>query len=182
MKVLKIIFLTACFLTVSQTITAQKIGVRAGLNVSRITNGNTDPKTSFYAGVFKEFAVVPLIFFIQPEVQYSSQGYKVKTGFGAGGGDVTLNYINVPVMAKVYVLKLLSLEAGPQFGFKINESYPSGVTGKAETFDPAIAAGIGLNFPLGLGINARYVKGFNNAVKNQPGMTEVIQLGASLKI
>jgi len=181
MKLFKIIFLATCFLTLGQSVTAQKIGVRAGLNVSRITNGNADPKTSFYAGVFKEFSVVPLIFFIQPEVQFSSQGYKAKPVFGIPGGDVTLNYINVPVMAKVYVLKLLSLEAGPQFGFKISESYPPGYIGKAETFDPAIAAGAGLNFPLGLGINVRYIKGFNDAVQNQPGMTEVIQLGASLK-
>jgi len=181
MKAIKSIFLAICFFTASQTITAQKIGVRAGLNVSRITNGNVDPKTSFYAGVFKEFSVVPELFFIQPEVQFSGQGYKTKTAFGIPGGDVTLNYINVPVMAKVYILKLLSFEAGPQFGFKISESYPPGYIGKAETFDPAIAAGVGLNFPLGLGINARYVKGFNDAVQNQPGSTEVIQLGASLK-
>ena len=59
-------------------------------------------------------------------------------------------------MAKVYAVKMFSLEAGPQVGFKISDKIdvPEGGN-EIKTVDTAFAGGLGLNFPFGLGINAQ---------------------------
>jgi hypothetical protein len=178
MKVIKIMFFSLCLVAFTSTVQAQKIGVRAGLNIANVTGGDgtdTKPLTGIYAGVFKEITIVPLIFFLQPELQYSSQGYKM------GDTDYSINYINLPVMAKVYALKMFSLEAGPQVGFKISDNIdiPEGGN-EIKTVDTAFAGGLGLNFPFGLGINARYVMGLSEISKGG-GKNQVIQLGASFK-
>ena len=178
MKVIKIMFFSLCLVAFTSTVQAQKIGVRAGLNIATVTGGDgtdTKPLTGIYAGVFKEITIVPLIFFLQPELQYSSQGYKIEDT------DYSINYINIPVMAKVYALKMFSLEAGPQVGFKISDNFEGDAGDNLETFDTAIAGGLGLNFPFGLGINARYVMGLSEIVKDSDAKNQVIQLGASFK-
>ena len=178
MKVIKIMFFSLCLVVFTSTVQAQKIGVRAGLNFANVTGGDgtdTKPLTGIYAGVFKEITIVPLIFFLQPELQYSSQGYK------SGDTDISINYINLPVMAKVYALKMFSLEAGPQVGFKISDDFEGNPGDNLETFDTAFAGGLGLNFPFGLGINARYVMGLSEIVKDSDAKNQVIQLGASFK-
>ena len=178
MKVVKIMFFSLCLVAFTSTVQAQKFGVRAGLNIANVTGGDgpdTKPLTGIYAGVFKEFTIVPVLFFLQPELQYSSQRFK------SGDTNFSINYINIPVMAKVYALKTFSIEAGPQVGFKISDNFP-GDTGKdIKTFDTAFAGGLGLNFPFGLGINARYVMGLSEIVKDSGAKNQVIQLGASFK-
>lgn len=62
-------------------------------------------------------------FAIQPELLLSLQGAKSEYSYSTFGYSYTsenklnLAYINVPVMAKFYVIPNLSLEAGPQIGF-----------------------------------------------------------------
>lgn len=178
MKVIKIMFFSLCLVALTSTVQAQKIGARAGLNIAKVTGGDgtdTKPLTGIYAGVFKEITIVPLIFFLQPEIQYSSQGYKIEDT------DYSINYINIPVMAKVYALKMFSLEAGPQVGFKISDNFEGDAGDNIETFDTALAGGLGLNFPFGLGINARYVMGLSEIIKDSDAKNQVIQLGASFK-
>ena len=66
MKVIKIMFFSLCLVAFTSTVQAQKIGVRAGLNIANVTGGDgtdTKPLTGIYAGVFKEITIVPLIFF-----------------------------------------------------------------------------------------------------------------------
>lgn len=178
MKVLKIVLTAVCIAAMIPSAQAQKYGVRAGLNISTVTgDSSTDakPLTGFYAGVFKEITLVPELLFLQPELQYSMQGYKSKdTNF-------SINYINIPVVAKVYILKTISLEAGPQIGFKINDNFPGNTGDDIETFDTAFVGGLGLNFPLGLSINARYALGLSEIVKDSDAKNQVIQLGAAFK-
>lgn len=178
MKVIKIMFFSFCLFAITSSVQAQKFGVRAGLNIANVTGddfGDTKPLTGLYVGVFKEFTIVPALFFLQPELQYSSQGFK------SGDTDYSINYINVPVMAKVYAMKMFSLEAGPQVGFKISDNFLGETGDDIKTFDTAFAGGLGLNFPFGLGINARYVMGLSETAKDSSAKNQVIQLGASFK-
>ncbi len=179
MKVVKIMFFSLCLVAFTSTVQAQKFGVRAGLNIANVTGdgfGDTKPLTGIYVGVFKEFTIVPVLFFLQPELQYSSQRFK------SGDTNFSINYINIPVMAKVYALKTFSIEAGPQVGFKISDNIDVPEGGNdIKTFDTAFAGGLGLNFPFGLGINARYVMGLSEIVKDSGAKNQVIQLGASFK-
>ncbi len=186
MTALRTIFFGAILLTAS-SVTAQGVGVRAGVNLSTISGDYYDStsKTGFYAGFYNEITLVKDVFFIQPEVQYSSE--KFSTNFA----DYTVDYITVPILAKVYAVKLLSFETGPQFGFKINDKAESNNMLNIkpdydyETFNPAWAFGASLNLPYGLGINARFVSSFNSIFKDSEykseGKSQVWQLGASFK-
>jgi hypothetical protein len=186
MKSLKILLLSVFVLVAANTASAQAFGIRAGVNLSTISGDYADStnKTGFYAGIYKEIPLIKSLLFIQPEIQYSSQGYSNNIG------DYQIDYITVPVLAKVYVVKLLSFETGPQFGFKIGDkSDPNSPLIDPdfdyETFDPAWAFGTSFNLPLGLSINARYITSFNSAFKegnyNDKGKNQVFQIGAAFQ-
>lgn len=176
MKALKIIFLAMCMVTLIPAVHAQKFGVRAGVNYANITgDAETDPMTGFYAGVFKEVTLVPALVFLEPGIHYSMQGYKFEDK------DYTIGYINLPILAKVYVVKLFSLEAGPQVGFKINDNFEGDTGDDIKTVDMGIAAGLGLNFPLGLSVNLRYIHGFTDVFEDVDAKNQVLQLGAAFK-
>ena len=80
------------------------------------------------------------------------------------------NYLNIPVLAKLYVLDELSVVLGPEFGFALNskEKYKDGdTTGKHKMNDINTLA---VNFAIGLSYNwddfmfsARYNLGLINA-------------------
>lgn len=178
MKAFKTIFLALCMAALIPSVHAQKFGVRAGVNYANVTGDDfedTKPMTGFYAGVFKEVTLVPELLFLEPGIQYSMQGYKFDDT------DYSIGYINVPILAKVYIVKLISLEAGPQVGFKINDNLEGDSGDDINTVDMGIAAGVGLNFPLGLSINVRYIQGFTDIVDDVSGKNQVLQLGAAFK-
>ncbi len=181
MKTTKIILIMAGAVALSTSVNAQKYGIRAGLNIATVTgqDGNITPRNAFYAGFFKEVTLIPKLFYLQPEVQYSSQGFKSE--ILNSETEYTIDYINVPLLAKVYILKTFSLEAGPQLGFKIHDNYDPITGNDIETFDPGFAAGIGFNFPFGLFAEARYAKGFKEIIKDSEAKNQVIQLGVGFK-
>ncbi len=86
MKTLKIVLIAVCIAAMIPSAQAQKVGVRAGLNIATVTGddfGDAKPLTGFYLGVFKEITIVPELFFLQPELQYSMQGFKSEdTNYG----------------------------------------------------------------------------------------------------
>ncbi|WP_185963933.1 porin family protein [Flavobacterium restrictum] len=177
MKLAKPFLIAILFLLAANVATAQGWGVRAGVNLASASNGSfgkTDIRTGGYLGVYKEMTIISKLLFIQPEVQFSKQGFNTKTT------DFDLDYIQVPVLAKVYLAKVVSFETGPQFGFKISDKV-SGSNNNPDfnTFDTAWAGGFSFNFPMGLAINARYITSFTDVIKYDSHKSQVIQLGAS---
>jgi len=178
MKVLKIVLTAVCIAAMIPSAQAQKVGVRAGLNIATVTGdafGDTKPLTGFYLGVFKEITIAPELFFLQPELQYSMQGFK------SDDTNYAISYINIPILAKVYIMKTISLEAGPQAGFKISDNFPGDSGDDIKTFDTAFVGGLGFNFPMGLSLNARYALGLSEIAKDSDAKNQVIQLGAAFK-
>ena len=112
----RLIFFTIALLCIT-TIYGQEIGVgaKAGVNFASLNGDfeNGKARTSFHFG-----AVVPITlnekFTIQPELLYSSQGADSSVD---DDEVLKLNYINIPLILKYYVIDRLSLEAGPQIGF-----------------------------------------------------------------
>lgn len=100
-------------------------GAKGGVNFSTFSgdgvNAFNDPKgrTSFHLGLVAEIPMTDK-FSVQPEVLYSGQGYDISERNNGSDVEYQLDYINVPVMAKFYVIEGLSLEAGPQVGFLVN--------------------------------------------------------------
>lgn len=177
MRSLKILLLSAFIVLVSNAASAQAWGVRAGANISDISgNGwNTDAKTGLYVGVYKEIPLVKSLLFIQPEVQYSQEGFELDNA-----KDTKIDYLTVPILAKIYVVKLLSFETGPQFGFVVSDNVDYT---DVNSFVPSWAFGTSLNLPLGLSINARYISGLDDTFDNPSlsGKNQVFQIGAAFQ-
>ncbi|MFV8379476.1 porin family protein [Flavobacterium sp. LB3R33] len=96
-------------------------GVKGGLNIFTISNAvldgvNSKSLVGFHVGFFWEF-MISNTFAIQPEVLYSAQGTELE--FERISGDLKLDYITIPVMAKYYVADTFSMEFGPQIGLLV---------------------------------------------------------------
>lgn len=179
---MKNLFITSV-LVFATTLTVQSqslvnFGVKAGPNFASF-NGGTEidysSRTSFHVGLVAEIKASPNMS-IQPEVLYSSQGAKVD-----GIGDFNLDYVSVPVLAKFYILSdRLSLEAGPQFSFLVDERKAAwnGITTSADnnSFDFALAGGVGLNLTQSFFAQARYTIGLTEASKNADIKNAVFQV------
>src|SRR5690554_1267999 len=117
-----------------------RFGVKAGLNMASIGGDDTgmDGRTSFHAGGLVEI-VLSDKFSLQPEILYSSQGAKQEESYSFFGVDVEekitmkLDYINVPIMAKYYIIEGLAVEAGPQIGVLISAKVDAEMSGGGES-------------------------------------------------
>jgi hypothetical protein len=139
-----------------------QLGVKAGVNVSNYTGGDFENSAlvGFHGGATFGFLLGDH-FSIQPEVLFSSQGAKIE-GIGNNKEKFNVSYINVPVLAKVRFTGGFYIEAGPQVGFKVNESVPDNtIENFAKDLDLSVAAGLGYHSPIGLGIGARYNAGLS---------------------
>lgn len=163
-----------------------RFGLKAGLNVSSLSNSDTNSKAGFYGGVFANIPVAQ-DFSVQPEVLYSGMGAKAKAN-----SDVKLNmdYIAVPVMLQYNALPNLYLEAGPQFSFLVSAKGKDNngsvdVKDGFKTFDFGLGLGAGYYFTPNIGVNVRYVAGLTDVVKNRIGgdssKNGVFQVGLAYK-
>ena len=175
----KIMLMTVTFFVFgfanSQNKKEVSFGIKGGLNVSTITNVNSiDTGVSssaligFHVGVFGEFLLSDK-FSLQPELLYSTQG--VKLNFSGETGDLKLDYINIPVMAKFYVAKEFSLEFGPQIGFLTSAKAKSGgasvdVKESMKSTDFGLDLGAGYDFGKNVTLGLLYNYGLTRVQKD----------------
>lgn len=92
---------------------------KVGVSIANLTDNNSsDARVGLVAGVEGEYQASD-IFSVSAGVLYSMQGAKYDA-FGAKSTE-KLDYINVPIMANVYVVKGLAVKLGVQPGFKVND-------------------------------------------------------------
>lgn len=148
------------------TINAQgiKFGAKAGLNLSSITGDNTEDFkriTDFHFGVMAEWKISDK-FALQPEVIYSKQGADTNIN---SEGIISLNYLNIPLIAKYYVTEKWSLEAGPQIGFLLSTKGGSiNYKDALKSTDFGMNFGVGFKLNNGLNFGARYNLGLFNII------------------
>lgn len=161
MTMKKILFLLAITIgSFSANAQGIDLGIKAGANFSNFSGDiDSDGITSFHAGAVLELNIVP-IFSIQAEGLFSSQGATYKDTALEIAEDINLDYISVPIMAKVYILPdRLSVMAGPQFSFLVNDAEEAFET---KSFDLAASGGVELKIIAGLFAQARYNVGLSN--------------------
>ena len=164
---------------------AQNFGFKGGYNYSsfngEVAKDNTLKGLSgFYVGALLELPLGDVLS-LQPEVIYSRQGaawekdYNIPIlGKGSLKNDIKLDYLNIPVMAKVN-LGPLFLQGGVQFGFLVGKPETSStVNGRRVTeeldkdayasFDFGVGAGLGVNLSEHFFIEARYTHSLTNAL------------------
>ena len=169
-------------------------GVKGGVNFANIAGDDSrdqDSRTAFYAGLVAELPISEK-FSIQPEVLYSAQGSTIATIDQDNIFDVDdnteyqLDYIQVPLLAKIYLVDGLSLQAGPSFNFLVNEEIDYEPTNNggdinivdgANDFEFGTAAGLEYQFDNGLFIQGRYTRGFTKIYDNVNAYNYAIQAG-----
>lgn len=127
---------------------------KAGINIATITDTeNNKWRVGFVGGVEGEYQVTDL-FALSAGVLYSQQGFKVKES----AGPITVSeswhpgYINIPILANVYVLPGLDVKLGVQPGFMVDKNDAGDA---AKTFDFTIPVGLSYEYS-NVVLDARY--------------------------
>ncbi|ABQ03165.1 porin family protein [Flavobacterium johnsoniae] len=180
----KILLAAVLFIATTTAIQAQfiQIGVKAGVNFANQTGGSDfngisvdkEGITSYHAGLVAELKLLEK-FSIQPELLYTTQGAEYKSAVQDFKNE--MGYIAIPVMAKIYMTKSLSLELGPQASFLVSNKKEFDAA-DPKTFDFSLNAGLGLKVVGGLFVQARYGIGLTEVSKDADFKNSVFQLSA----
>lgn len=175
-----------------------KIGAKAGLNISNISDlDDSKSKTGFHVGAVAEIFITEK-FSVQPEIIYSTQGAKQEEtvyfmGVSAKFKATTkLDYLNIPIMAKYYIIDGLNVQAGPQVGFNVKSEAKMEANGESETMDMksdtkkvdfGLNLGVGYELPIGVFFDARYNLGLSKISKegDNSAKNRVFQISVGYK-
>ncbi len=143
------------------------LGIKAGMNFANISDVDIDltGRTGFQAGIFAGIKFSDKLG-VQADLLYSQQGAE----FDEGKFD--LSYVNVPVVLKYYLVQGLNIQAGPQFGFIVDDKISLDIFGDiadAEKADVSGIVGAGYDFPFGIRLDARYNFGLTDVSKDVDG-------------
>ncbi|MBS1507720.1 MAG: PorT family protein [Bacteroidetes bacterium] len=182
MKSFKVV-LVACFALVAVSVSHAQvrfdIGVKGGLNFASLSASSTaaqnyNNRTGYHVGAYALIKIAK--FGIQPEVIFSKQGQTYSIPSINSNAKSNFDYINIPIMLKLYLAGGLNLQAGPQFGFLAGSSgyvfntATSNVTVQSlsslvKSSDVSLALGAGWDLPFGLSITGRYNLGLSDLNK-----------------
>ena len=143
-----------------------ELGLKGGPNFAtqKISNlTSIESVTGYHLGGFL-YLKLPILFGIQLEGQYSTQGSEFQ--FNQFLNKNSLNYINLPLLIRTD-FGPLNLHIGPQFGvlldaFQTINGIKSTIKNQFVNRDFSLIAGMGLRLPYGFGLTIRYVKGLSN--------------------
>lgn len=193
-----------------------RFGLRGGLNVARwqgdavstlhdlvqLSNGTaqTESLRSFHAGGYVALPVTTFLT-LEPGLYYSQKGYTLNGTFSSGTLDfinaratVTnrSHYLDLPVLAKVYVTEGFHLFAGPQVSYLVHNSVRAraGVLGfslinqqlnatdNLQRLDVGVTGGLGYKFGNGFNLQAAYDHGLRrlDARNNSDAYNRVVKV------
>jgi hypothetical protein len=168
-----------------------KLGAKAGANLTKVTGSSfkDEFQTGYHVGGFAEIDLGKR-FGIQPEVLWTTSKTTRDTAFSQvyqfKNRDLKLDYLAIPVLLRINVSDLLTLNVGPQFGVLLNENKTALQNGN-EAFkgnDFSMIGGATLNLKM-LRIYGRYNVGLNNLNdidKRDEWKSQQIQLGVGLRL
>ena len=155
----KIIFLILLVLFTTKSFSqGVDLGIKVGANFATLTD-DVETRTGLNFGAFATIKFNDKIA-LQGDLLYSQQGAEL-----LDIGKVDLDYINVPIVLKYYLVKKLNIQVGPQFGFLVNDDDLN-----SESMDIAGVVGIGLDLPLGFRIDGRYNFGLTEIFPDISGL------------
>ena len=153
------------------TTKTSNFGIKGGYNLAAVSfdeDSETGQRHSFHVGFYGESFFTESIA-LQVELLYSQQGYEIESN----GGTFTqkLDYINVPLMFKMYPDNNLFLEVGPQIGLAISheETFDSNFNlfdtsqeFEPNSFDWGVNFGGGFKTNSGISLGVRYHLGLGD--------------------
>jgi outer membrane protein with beta-barrel domain len=146
------------------------VGIKAGANIFKVdgTAMKDEFKFGYNLGGFAELKFSDK-WGIQPEVMWNQTNFRTANNFNeiypGGTNDLEgkLNYLSIPLLLSFTPAKIISFQAGPQFGILLNKDESLFENGK-EAFksgDFSMLGGVQLNIGA-LKLGGRYVVGLAN--------------------
>lgn len=159
-----------------------RFGIKGGANFSNVQGDveqiDFNTKTSYHIGALVEVRLFDNLS-VQPELLYSVQGSKVEHST-LGKEDFDSKYVNLPIMLKFYLISnRLSIEAGPQFGFMIDDNWSDQYN--TRSFDFSVGGGLAFDLTKNIFVQARYMAGMTEFSKEADIKNSNFQLSAGLK-
>lgn len=192
----KILTLSICLLTASIVLQAQKLNVggKLGANLTKITGQafKDGYDLGYHAGVFveldlnKSWGIQPELLWNQTNTSRASGTDPILNNWQQNTKDIKLNYISIPVLLRLNVAPILSLNLGPQFGILLNKDESLWANGRQafKSGDFSAVAGATLNLSK-LRVYGRYNIGLNDIsdVDNQDSWkSQQVQLGVGVSL
>ena len=166
-KILTLFF----FLLIIKSSFSQKfdLGIKSGSNFATQnikSISGTKSITGLHLGIFT-YIKLPLVFGIQPELQYSMQGTKINSTTIRN-----IDYLNVPLLVRSSIGPM-NIHFGPQFGIltgAINEisGIPTDIKDKLLKRDFSLVFSVSVEPVDRFIFSARYVKGLKNISDDDP--------------
>ena len=156
---------------------------KAGLSIANLTDANADAKLGLVFGAEAEYQVTD-IFSLSGGLLYSMQGAKWKGtnitlpifgNISTGDAKLNLGYINVPIIANVYVVKGLAVKLGVQPGFCVSKDNT-----KPNAVDVSIPVGLSYEYQ-NFVLDTRYNWGVSKVFKNSDSKNSVFQITVGYK-
>ncbi|WP_452598208.1 porin family protein [Pontimicrobium sp. MEBiC01747] len=160
-------------------------GIKAGYNLASVkfeNGGDTSQRHGFHVGFYGESFVSNAVA-LQVELLYSQQGYEIRNNNSVF--TQKLNYINLPVLLKLYPTSNFYLEAGPQIGFAIShkEEFDSSFNlfDVEQEFDPnsfdyGANFGVGFKTESNVSLGVRYYLGLGEIYDDGQPKNRVLQV------
>ncbi len=160
---------------------------KVGFNIANVTSGDgTDARIGLAVGAEFEFGLSD-IFSLSAGALYSMQGCKGAVEIADGGytvdADAKLDYINIPILANVYVAKGLAVKCGIQPGFNVKHKAGAEVSGVKVTTDFPGIRSVDFSIPVGLSYqinnfvaDARYNLGLTSLLDGDDSKNSVFQV------
>ena len=145
---------------------------KIGVSIANLTDmKDSDPRVGLVAGVEGEYQASD-IFSVSAGVLYSMQGAKANIGNLIDATN-RLDYINVPIMANVYVVKGLAVKLGVQPGFNVSNKLK---VNNLDAYDNPFAKAQSVDFSIPVGISYEY-SNFQLDARYNWGLTKVFENG-----
>lgn len=195
----KTLLLAIALAATTQLFAQKKVspGIRAGVNVTTLSNIDADFKADFYAGGILSLNLGQR-YTLQPELIYTRQGASNVTfvdeesGEPTGQENVTIQYLSLGVINKFYFVDGFHGLIGPSLDMKIGNNFPRIDFDDDEYggVDLGISLGLGYTLPIGLTFEGRFKTGMLDAFNNdyflgmfddpdEISLNRVFQLGVS---
>ncbi len=187
----RILLLAVLSLSTAALFAQQKVGTfsvmpKVGLNIASLTDyPGSDPRIALVFGADVEYQYSDIISF-SAGMNYSMQGGKCSSG----GIEETIkgDFVNVPLLVNVYLLKNFAVKIGLQPAFNVNGKYKiEGGTDDYETdldmktMDLSIPIGVSYEFD-NLVVDARYNWGLTKIIDYSDYRNSVFQITLGYKL
>ncbi|UJP65186.1 porin family protein [Mongoliitalea daihaiensis] len=151
------------------------IGVRGGVNFSTFGGGDIQDddysnRTGLSVGLYATVPILPFLA-VEPGVYYSIRGTK-NNDFA--NSRAVLGYVDIPVLARLYVGSAFNVFAGPQLSFLQSSRFEGDLFGSTVGFDTnavrerdfGAVVGVGFNPAKSFNVQASYNYGMQPVFKN----------------